>query len=200
MQPIIDELEELRKQTDYMLNNKEILEQKDVEKYLRNFEKIRYDMLSKIKIINNIKENERDKIVNINNSYKSYLKNGILKIYIPETLPKYKNINNYAYKNIMLNTANAVEEYQGLFNKNLTLVLIIVHENQVNMDIDNKHVKPIIDALVIQHIIQDDNINNMFYMVQGKNDCKKPYTEVFVMDGKYMVGWIEKLQKMFKKI
>ena len=65
------------------------------------------------------------------------------------------------------------------------------------MDIDNKYVKPIIDALVIQNVIQDDNITNMFYMVQGKNDTKKPYTEVFVMDAKYMIGWIEKLQKIF---
>ena len=45
--------------------------------------------------------------------------------------------------------------------------------------------------------LQDDNITNMFYMVQGKNDTKKPYTEVFVMDAKYMIGWIEKLQKIF---
>ena len=27
-------------------------------------------------------------------------KNDFLKIYIPEVIPKYKNINNYAYKNI----------------------------------------------------------------------------------------------------
>ena len=65
------------------------------------------------------------------------------------------------------------------------------------MDIDNKYVKPIIDGLVIQEVIQDDNINNMFYLVQGKNDTKKPYTEVFVMESKYMIEWIEKLQNLF---
>ena len=97
----------------------------------------------------------------------------------------------------MLSTAEAVKDYKGLFGNNLTLVLIIVHEKQTNMDIDNKYIKPIIDALVLQNIIKDDNITNMFYMVQGKNDTKRPYTEVFVMDAKYMISWIEKLQEIF---
>ena len=123
------------------------------------------------------------------------MKQDILKIYIPEVLPKYKRINNYAYKNILLNTAEAVKNYKGLFKDKLTFVVIIVHEKQENMDIDNKYVKPIIDALVLQNIIQDDNINNMFYLALGKNDTKKPYSEVFVLDGKYILSWIEKLQK-----
>ena len=154
-------------------------------------------MLNKIKISNQEKREENEKINYINNSYKAKLQKDILKIYIPEVLPKFKNISNYAYKNIMLSTAEAIKDYKNLFNKKLTFVLIIVHEKQANMDIDNKYVKPIIDALVIQNVIQDDNITNMFYMIQGKNDTKKPYTEVFVMDAKYMIGWIEKLQKIF---
>lgn len=196
-QIILQELEELKKQTDFMINNKDILENKDIEKYLRDLEKIRYEMFNKIKIKNKEKITESEKINYINNSYKSTLVNDILKIYIPETLPKFKNISNYAYKNIMINTAECVKEYSGLFNDNLTFVLIVVHEKQCNMDIDNKYVKPIIDALVLQNIIKDDNINNMFYLAQGKNDTKKPFTEVFVMDGKYITSWIEKVQKMF---
>lgn len=192
---IVSELEEIKKNTDFMLNNKELLEKKDIEKYLKNLEKIRYDIFNKIKLNNKI--NEDKKVDYINNLYKASVKNNILKIYIPEVLPKYKNISNYAYKNIMLNTAEAVKEYRGLFKNNLTFVLIIVHEKQINMDIDNKYVKPIIDALVIQNIIQDDNINNMFYMVQGKNDTKNPYTEVYVMSGEYMTNWIKELQKTF---
>ena len=39
---ILPELEQLKKQTDFMINNKEILENKDIEKYLRILEKIRY--------------------------------------------------------------------------------------------------------------------------------------------------------------
>ena len=193
---ILPEIEEIKKQTDSILNNKEILENKDIEKYLKSIEKIRYEMFEKIKINNELVK-DKDKIKYVNSEYKAELKDDILKIYIPETLPKFKNINNYAYKNIMISIAEAVKQYSGLFNNNLTLCLIIVHEKQHNMDIDNKYVKPIIDALVIENIIQDDNINNMFYMVLGKNDTKKPYTEVFVMDARYMKNWIEKLQNLF---
>ena len=197
MRLIIKELEELKKLTDFMIDNKDITDKKDLEKFLLNFEKIRYEILSKIKLNNKVVENDRKKINYINNSYKAFLNDGILKIYIPETLPKFKNISNFAYKNIMISTAEAVKDYKGLFNDNLTFVLIIVHENQSDMDIDNKYVKPIIDGLVIQEVIQDDNINNMFYLVQGKNDTKKPYTEVFVMESKYMIEWMEKLQNLF---
>lgn len=193
----LSELETIKKQTDFMINNKEIIENKDIEKYLRSLEKIRYEMFNCIKLSNKEKTNEYEKINYINNSYKATLADGILKIHIPETLPKYKNISNYAYKNIMLSTAEAVKNYIGLFKGKLTFVVILVHEKQSNMDIDNKYIKPIIDALVMQNIIQDDNINNMFYLAQGKNDTKKPYTEAFVMDGSYMESWIKKLQKMF---
>lgn len=194
------ELQQIKKQTEFILNNREIIENKDIEKYLRGLEKARYVLFNNIKL-NNLEKNKVDEKINyINNSYRAKLENDILKIHIPEVLPKYKNISNYAYKNIMLSTAESVKEYKGLFKKNLTFVLIVVHENQSNMDIDNKYVKPIIDALVIQEIIQDDNITNMFYMVQGKNDTKKPYTDVFVMDAKYMKKWIENLEKSFKKV
>lgn len=195
-QIILPELKELKKQTDFVIRNKEILDDKDLEKYLRTLEKIRYEIFNKIKISNAEKVNQDEKVNYINNSYKATLKKDILKIYIPETLPKFKNISNYAYKNIMLSTAESVKKYNGLFKDNLTFVVIVIHEKQSNMDIDNKYIKPIIDALVLQNIIEDDNINNMFYLAQGKNDTKKPFTEVFVMDGKYMESWIENLQKM----
>lgn len=192
---IINEIEQLKEQTDFIVNNKNILEDKDIEKYLRFLEKTRYEIFDEIKINNNEQIDEKEKINYLNNLYKASLKENILKIYIPEVLPKFKRISNYAYKNIMINTAEAIKNYKGLFKDRLTFVVIIVHEKQENMDIDNKYVKPIIDALVLQGIIQDDNINNMFYLAQGKNDTKKPYTEVFVMDGKYILSWLENLQK-----
>ena len=195
-QIILPELIQLKRNTDFLINNKDVIENKDIEKYLRNLEKIRWEIFSKLKI-NNKDKTENEKIDYINNNYKATLKNQILKIYIPETLPKYKNISNYAYKNIMLSTAECIKDYRGLFNKELTFVIVVIHEKQVNMDIDNKYVKPIIDALVLQGIITDDNISNMFYLAQEKNDTKKPYTEVFVMSGKYIAEWIEKVQKMF---
>lgn len=194
---ILTELEELKRQTDFIINNKEIIENKNIEKYLRCLEKTRYEIFEKIKFENNEKTEEQEKIHCINNSYKVNVRQGILKIYIPEVLPKYKKISNFAYKNILMNTAEAVKDYRGMFKDKLTFVVVIIHEKQSNMDIDNKYVKPIIDALVIQNIIQDDNINNMFYLAQGKNDTKKPYTEVFVMDGEYILSWVEKIQKIF---
>lgn len=193
----LNDLETLKKQTDFMINNREILEKKDIERYLKSLEKTRYNLFDQVKLNNKNVIDENEKIDYINNKYSATMKDGILRIFIPETLPKYKYINNYAYKNIMINTAEAVKEYSGLFKTNLTFVLIVVHENQVNMDIDNKFVKPIIDALVLQNIIQDDNINNMFYMALGKSDSQIPYTEAFVMDGSYMISWIENVQKMF---
>ena len=192
---ILPELKEIKEKTDFMINYKEVIENKDIEKYLKSLEKIRYEMFNKIKISN--KENPNDQINFINNLYKATVINDVLKIYIPEALPKFKNINNYAYKNILLSTAECIKDYEGLFKDKLTFVVIIVHEKQSNMDIDNKYVKPIIDALVLQKIIQDDNIQNMFYLAQGKNDTTKPYTDVFVMDGKYITGWLENIEKMF---
>ena len=120
-QQILEELEEIKKQTDFIIDNKAIVKVKDIEKYLRNLEKIRYEMFNKIKISNQEKKEENEKINYINNSYKAKLQKDILKIYIPEVLPKFKNISNYAYKNIMLSTAEAIKDYKNLFNKKLTL-------------------------------------------------------------------------------
>ena len=49
-QIILPELEQLRKQTDFIINNKDILENKDIEKYLRDLEKIRYEIFNKKRI------------------------------------------------------------------------------------------------------------------------------------------------------
>ena len=65
------------------------------------------------------------------------------------------------------------------------------------MDIDNKYIKPIIDALVVSKVIKDDNFTNMFYGAMGKNDTIKPYTEVYVLEGSYFLDWIKTMQNMF---
>lgn len=190
----LEELQKLKLKIDFIINNKNVVTTKHKEVFLKDLEKIRYDLFDNLKINNKY---STEKIEFINNNYKAELKNGILKIHIPEVLPKFKNVNNFAYKNIMLNVSEVCKVYENIFRDKLTFVLIIVHEKQDNMDIDNKYVKPIIDGLVISKIIQDDNINNMFYSVIGKNDTKKPYTEVFVMDSKYLIGWIESIKNLF---
>lgn len=190
----LEELQKLKLKIDFIINNKNVVTTKHKEVFLKDLEKIRYDLFDNLKINNKY---STEKIEFINNNYKAEVKNGILKIHIPEVLPKFKNVSNFAYKNIMLNVSEVCKVYENIFKNKLTFVLIIVHEKQDNMDIDNKYVKPIIDGLVISKIIQDDNINNMFYSVIGKNDTKKPYTEVFVMDSKYLIGWIESIKNLF---
>lgn len=189
---ILTELEDLRDETEFIINNQEIVENKHIENYLRSFERIRNNLFNKIKLSNKYEVNEQDKITYLNDRYSATVENGILKIYIPEVIPKYKNINNYAYKNIMINVMDKTKEYKDLFNKELVFVFIKVVENQKNIDIDNKFIKPIVDGLVLSKVIADDNINNMFYGVLGTtNKKKKPYTEVYVFRGQKMLDFIK---------
>ena len=189
---ILTELEDLRDETEFIINNEEVVENKHVENYLRSLERIRYNIFNKIKLKDKYEINEQDKINYLNNRYKATVENDVLKIYIPEVIPKYKNINNYAYKNIMLNVMEKTKEYKDLFNSKLVFVFIKVVENQRNIDIDNKFIKPIVDGLVLSKVIADDNISNMFYGVLGATDKKKnPYTEVYVFKGEKMLDWIQ---------
>lgn len=189
---ILTELEDLRDETEFIINNQEIVENKHVENYLRSFERIRNNLFNKIKLSNKYEVNEQDKITYLNDRYSATVENDVLKIYIPEVIPKYKNINNYAYKNIMLNVMDKTKEYKDLFDKELVFVFIKVVENQKNIDIDNKFIKPIVDGLVLSKVIADDNINNMFYGVLGTtNKKKKPYTEVYVFRGEKMLDFIK---------
>ena len=188
---ILTELEDLRDETEFIINNQEIVENKHVENYLRSLERIRYNLFNKINLKNKYEVNEQDKLTYINDKYKASVDNNILKIYIPEVIPKYKNVNNYAYKNIMLNVMNTTKQYKDLFNKELVFVFIKVVENQKNIDIDNKFIKPIVDGLVLSKVIEDDNIANMFYGVFGITDkLKNPYTEVYVFKGEEILNWI----------
>ena len=189
---ILTELEDLRDETEFIINNQEIVENKHIENYLRSFERIRNNLFNKIKLSNKYEVNEQDKITYLHDRYSATVENDILKIYIPEVIPKYKNINNYAYKNIMINVMDKTKEYKDLFNKELVFVFIKVVENQKNIDIDNKFIKPIVDGLVLSKVIADDNINNMFYGVLGTtNKKKKPYTEVYVFRGQKMLDFIK---------
>ncbi len=191
----IEILDELKDETSDMLLYGNMMDSRIKEKYLRKLEKIRYELFENVNLENKY-SNEED-ISFVNNKYKARKEKNILNIYIPEVLPKYKNISSFSYKNIMTNVAECTKEYKDLFQDKLTLVIIVVHEKQKNMDIDNKYVKPIIDGLVTSGVIKDDNFSNMFYIAMGKNDTKKPYTEVFVLDGKYIDEWIEDLEKLF---
>ena len=189
---ILKDLEELRDRTDFIIKNKDLTEVKNIEEYLRKLEWTRYNIFNKIKIAEKNGINKEEIINYLNNKYKAEVKNGVLKIFIPEVIPKFKNINNYAYKNIMINVMEKTKQFKNLFNKELVFVFIKVVENQKNIDIDNKFIKPIVDGLVLSKVIDDDNVANMFYGVIGITEkTKNPYTEVYVFKGQKMLKWIQ---------
>ena len=64
---ILTEINELKEQTDFIINNRNILENKDIEKYLRFLEKTRYEIFNEIKLNNDKQLEEQDKIHCINN-------------------------------------------------------------------------------------------------------------------------------------
>lgn len=195
----LENLGQVKEEIDKVLLKSYMLDDKVKENCLKNLEKLRYEVINSLELQNKYIETNND-IDIVNKHYKVKQRDGILQILIPEVLPKYKNISHPAYKNIMLNVAKVTKDYKNMFKEKLTFVIIVVHEKQKNMDIDNKFIKPIIDGLVMSKVIKDDNFSNMFYLALGKNDTIKPYTEAFVLDGKYIAEWIFEIQNKFKNV
>lgn len=161
-----------------------------LENFLKEFEKRRFKILNEIKIYNSNAEYETDLIDYIDNEYKTEIIDDVLKIYIPETMPKYKNIKTHTYKRIMLNVAEVTKEYKNMF-QNGAFIYIKVFDNQKAWDIDNKMIKPIPDGLILSEVISDDDINKMFYCVKGEFD-EIPHTEVYISNCKSMIEFLEK--------
>lgn len=162
-----------------------------METFLRNLEKRRYNILSEIKLYNNTIEYKTDKIKNISYEYKAEVIENILKIYIPEPMPSYRNLKTHAYKNILLNITEVTKQYQKMFNEKV-FVYIKIFDNIKGWDIDNKFIKPIFDSLIANKIIEDDNIEKMFYATSGVF-CDEPHTEV------YITG-IKNAENLFKNV
>lgn len=187
------ELEELKNEIEFMLQNKNIMNEKNISNFLFALEKHRFNLLDEVRVIN--ATNSKIEIKSVNSEYKvDYHK--IFKIYIPEVLPKYKYIGNYTYKNILLNVANVTKKYKNLYKNKQVCIFIEVYDNKKkeNWDIDNKTIKPIIDGLVASKVIEDDTITKMFYCVRGYYD-KTPHTEVTIFDSKKFMKWIQKSTK-----
>lgn len=163
-----------------------------VESFLLNFEKVRYNLLAEIKEYNKNVEFEYEKIKTIDDNYKAELKDNILKIYVPETLPSFKNLKTHTYKRILLNVAEITKEFKGLFS-NEVFIYIKVCNNIEGWDIDNKYVKPIADALIISGVIEDDNMSKMFYCAKGEFS-KTPHTIIYVLDGKKIGQFLKKVE------
>ena len=162
-----------------------------METFLRNLEKRRYNILSEVKLYNNTVEYKTDKIKNISYEYKAEVIDNTLKIYIPEPMPSYRNLKTHAYKNILLNITEVTKPYQNMFNEKV-FVYIKIFDNIKGWDIDNKFIKPIFDSLIANKIIEDDNIEKMFYAASGVF-CDEPHTEV------YITG-IKNAENLFKNV
>lgn len=157
-----------------------------IENFLRNLERVRYNILAEIKLYNKNVEFEYDKIKTIDNEYKAKIEDGILKIYIPETMPSYKNIKTHTHKRILLNVAECTKQFEGMF-KGAVFIYIKIFDKILGWDVDNKYIKPVADGLILSHIIADDNITKMTYCVKGEYS-EIPHTEIYVIDNQELIG------------
>jgi len=187
---LVDELISLEKETSFIIQNSKSISNIQLEGYLRSLEKRRYHIIKLIKLYNETVEYSTEKIKMISDEYRAEAKNNILKIYVPEPMPKYKNLRTHAYKNILLNILEITKPYKNMFS-NKVCVYIKIFDNIKGWDIDNKSIKPISDALISSGVIKDDSIDKMFYSVKGEFS-EVPHTEIYVFDGEFA-------QKIFEK-
>lgn len=180
----------LQENIDLITTKNNILDSQ-LEVFLNNFEKVRYNLLADIKLYNKNKEYEYEKIKIIDNEYKAEFSNNVLKIYIPETMPSYKNLKTHTYKRILLNVAEITKKYANLFTENEVFIYVKVFDKILGWDIDNKCIKPIADALIASNVISDDTITKMFYSAKGEFS-ELPHTEVYVFDSKKITQFLEK--------
>lgn len=186
---LLNELVSLEENIHLLVENNKNINDIQLEAFLRNLEKRRYNILTQIKLYNKTVEYKTERIKNISDEYKAEVKDNILKIYIPEPMPSYKNLKTHAFKNILLNIAEITKPYANMFTEGV-FIYIKIFDNIKGWDIDNKSIKPISDALISSGVIQDDNIDKMFYCVKGEFS-EIPHTEVYISDAKNSIKIFE---------
>ena len=186
---LLNELVSLEENIHLLVENNKNINDIQLEAFLRNLEKRRYNILTQIKLYNKTVEYKTERIKNISDEYKAEVKDNILKIYIPEPMPSYKNLKTHAFKNILLNIAEITKPYVNMFAETV-FIYIKIFDNIKGWDIDNKSIKPISDALISSGVIQDDNIDKMFYCVKGEFS-EIPHTEVYISDAKNSIKIFE---------
>lgn len=173
-----------------IVNRNKNINEVQLEIFLKELEKRRYNILNQIRLYNKTIEYDVGRISNINDEYKAEFQGDYLKLYIPEVMPSYKNLKTHAYKNILLNLAEITKPYTNVF-KNKVCILIKIYDDIKGWDVDNKFIKPISDALILNNVIEDDNIDKMFYCVKGEYS-ETPHTEVYIFDEKKCLEYLEK--------
>ncbi len=194
---IIESIKKIEKISNELLQTKEEVKDEELERYFYRLEKTRMDMYDTVKQRNLWREfDDAETIDFIDEEYRVKLEDGILKIYIPETLPKIKQGVKYVQKRIMSNISWTVRKYEKLFYDKCVMVIIKIYDDAKIWDVDNRNVKPIHDGLIHGRIIKDDNIYCSCYMVQGYYS-DKPHTEVYVVAAEKITSIIDK--KLDKK-
>lgn len=183
------ELLKLIENIDLIIENNSLTDLQ-LENFLRSFEGTRYNLLNEVKQHNKNVRYEYEKVKTIDNEYKVEFSNNILKIYVPETMPSYKNMKTHAHKRILLNIAEGTKQYENLF-KNEVFIYIKIFDKILGWDVDNRCVKPVADALILSKVIQDDNMTKMFYCVKGEYS-EKPHTEIFVFENTEISNFLQK--------
>ena len=85
------ELHNLQEETGVILNNNSLTDMQ-IENYLKGLEKHRYILLNEVKLYNKTVGFDYEKLKTIDSEYNAELIDDILKIYVPEIMPSYKNI------------------------------------------------------------------------------------------------------------
>lgn len=107
--------------------------------------------------------------------------NGVIKIYIPDYLPKQrflsKEMRNFWLKNMIF----AIQSIVPAPHFDKIFVYIKMFIPGTIWDVDNRSVKVIIDGIRYSRLIKDDTFEYVAYGVEGSN--MKPYhTEVYIFD------------------
>ena len=160
-----------------------------LEKFLKIIKKTRYDLLADIKLYNKNIQFDYEKIKTIDNEYKAELVDDVLRIYVPEVMPSYKNLKTHTHKRILLNIAEITKQFAKQFDSEV-FIYIKVFDKILGWDIDNKFIKPIADALILSNVIKDDNMTKMFYCAKGEYS-ENPHTEIYIFDSKNIYDFLE---------
>lgn len=120
---LLNELVSLDENIQFIIDNNKNVNNIQLEGFLRNLEKRRYNILSQIKLYNKTVEYKTDRIQNISDEYKAEISDDVLKIYIPEPMPSYKNLKTHAFKNILLNIAEITKPYANMFTETVLYIL-----------------------------------------------------------------------------
>ena len=162
-----------------------------IENFLKTFEKVRYNVLSEISIYNKTVEYEHEKIKTVDDEYKAEFVDNILKIYVPEMMPSYKNLKTQTYRRIANNVNEITKQFANLFEGGV-FIYVKIYNDSLGWDIDNKCVKPIADALIASNVIKDDTIDKMFYCVKGEYSEQKPHSEIYVMNSEKIANFLQR--------